>query len=189
MVSGDMKSLLVRSPGQTHGQNLQVKSNLWRAIKANLSLAKNSHAAVGYPSEDPKTKSQHDSISGMSNVQVALANELGSAPGVRPVVPARPFMKRTFDREKAQFLKTLRDLGILILEGKMSTKVALERIGRMAQSEVQRSFTEETWTPNAPMTIAAKGSSQPLIDKGTLRNSVSYKVRMRSGNIKHGWSK
>jgi hypothetical protein len=181
VAAGGMKNLLVRAPGQTHGQNIRVKSNLWHVIKANLSLAKNSHVAVGYPSDSPKAKNSHDTLSGMNNVQVALANELGSAPGVKPVVPARPFMKRTFDREGVKLLNAMRALAILTLKGKMSTHIALERIGRIAQSEVQRSFTAETWAPNARMTIALKGSSQPLIDKGTLRNSVSYKVRMKSG--------
>jgi len=158
-----------------------VKTDNWRAIRANLSLAKNSHVAVGYPSDSPKAKKSHDAISGMNNIQVALANELGSAPGVKPVVPSRPFVKRTFEREKDTILKGLKDVLGMIVDGKMSTKIALERMGRLGQSEVQRSFTVETWAPNARMTIALKGSSQPLIDQGTLRNSVSYKVRMKSG--------
>ena len=32
------------------------------------------------------------------------------------------------------------------------------------------------FVPNAPNTIKQKGSSQPLIDTGRMRNSVSHKV-------------
>lgn len=32
------------------------------------------------------------------------------------------------------------------------------------------------WAANAPQTIKAKGSSKPLIDTGTLRNSITWQV-------------
>lgn len=158
-----------------------VKKDIWKAIRANLSLAKNSYVAVGYPGESNKATKKHDAITGMSNIEVAVANELGSAPGVIPKVPARPFMRRTFEREGPNMQKGLKTLLDMIATGRMTTKVALERMGRIGQTEVQRSFTVEKFAANAPMTIRLKGSSQPLIDKGTLRNSVSYKVRMKSG--------
>jgi len=155
-----------------------VKSNLWPVILANLSLAKNSYAAVGFPSEKDKP---HPGEMGMTNAKVATANEVGSAPGVKPKVPARPFMKQTMDREGAKFQGVMRDLVKMIYAGRMSTKIALERIGNLGASEVKRSFTVERFAPNTDYTIARKGSSKPLIDTGALRQGVTFVVRMKSG--------
>jgi hypothetical protein len=157
-----------------------VKTNLWPVILANLSLAKNSYAAVGFPSEKDKP---HPGEMGMTNAQVATANEVGSAPGLtgRFYRPPRPFMQQTMDREGAKFQGVMRDLVKMIYAGQMSTKIALERIGNLGASEVKRSFTVERFAPNTAYTIARKGSSQPLIDTGALRQGVTFVVRMKSG--------
>ena len=158
-----------------------VKSNKWPRIKANLSLAKNSYVAVGFPSEHDGPHLGDTGAGAMTEAQVATANEIGTAPGVKPAVPARPFMKRTMERCDAKFKAKQRELFSMIALGKMSTKIALERLGNMGASEVKRSFTVEKFAPNAAYTIAKKGSSRPLIDTGALRQGVTWAVRMKSG--------
>jgi hypothetical protein len=71
----------------------------------------------------------------------------------------------------------------MISEGKMSTKIALERWGRMGESLLKDEITNpgEPFVPNAPYTIRKKKSSTPLIDTGAMRAAVTYKVRMKSG--------
>ena len=49
-------------------------------------------------------------------------------------------------------------------------------LGELVKGEVQRRIAELKTPPNAPATIARKGSSNPLIDKGVLRASATYKV-------------
>lgn len=55
----------------------------------------------------------------------------------------------------------------------------VEAAGARAQWAAQEWFTDPRnhWTPNAPSTIAAKGSSRPLIDTGLMRRSIKYVVR------------
>jgi hypothetical protein len=174
----------LRTAGQTRGlgDQITVKKNLWPVILANLSLAKGSHAAVGFPSEKDKPHAGAGDLGAhMTNAQVATANEIGSAPGVFPKVPARPFMKQTMDHTKPKFQGAMRDLVKMIFAGQMSTKIALERIGNLGASEVKWSFTVEKFAPNAAYTIARKGSSRPLIDTGALRQGVTWIVRMKSG--------
>ena len=71
----------------------------------------------------------------------------------------------------------------MISEGKMSTKIALERWGTMGSSAVKDEITSPgtPFAPNAPFTIAKKKSSHPLIDTGAMRAAVTHKVRMKSG--------
>lgn len=49
-------------------------------------------------------------------------------------------------------------------------------IGSNHQGATQQSITRLSSPPNAPSTIKAKKSSNPLIDKGIYRNSVTFKV-------------
>jgi len=159
-----------------------IKKNLWPLIKANLSLAKGSHAAVGFPGDsDKKARAQGSK----TNVDVAVANEFGSPPGVRPVVPARPFMRQTFGpgMKRRDMLQGGQRLLGMIAEGKMSTRIALERLGTMGASAVKDEITKPgtPFAPNAAFTIAKKKSSHPLIDTGAMRAAVTYKVRMKSG--------
>lgn len=158
--------------------NVIIRNNRWPLIQAQLRLANKSKVAVGFPGEAPSSQAPHGN--GMNNVQTAMANEIGSAPGVRPVVPSRPFMAQSFRKEKqAPFLLYMGKLLKMISQGNMSTKIALERIGRMGESRVKDEITHGQFAPNAPFTVAKKGSSRPLIDTGSMRRAVTYKVRMR----------
>lgn len=174
-----------------------IKKNLWPLIKANLSLAKGSHAAVGFPGDSAKASKLHPVskkgrkkgspaiVPTMTNVDVALANEFGSPPGVRPVVPARPFMRQAFGSaaSRQKFMSAGGQLLKMISEGKMSTQVALGRLGRMGQSRIQDEITDPKpqFVPLSIVTSLKKKSTKPLIDTGAMRAAVTYKVRMKSG--------
>ena len=167
-----------------------VKKDNWAKIRANLSLAKKSYVAVGWPSGKPKTNALHDPISGATNVEVAIYNEMGTAPGADHPRPARPMVAESVKRNKAQ-IKALQVSGMKgITEGTMSCKLALEHIGRFMQGEIIESIRMPAggWkAENATRTIAAKKSDTPLVDGGKLSQSVSWDVRMRSTNQKHAW--
>lgn len=53
----------------------------------------------------------------------------------------------------------------------------LKQMGPYAEASFKEAFTGNEWAPNAQSTIDAKGSSQPLIDTGLLRNSLTHVVR------------
>ena len=181
------------------GMGIVVKKDNWAKIRANLSLAKKSYVAVGWPSGKPGTTKAHDGMSGMSNVEVAVANEYGSAPGVRPVVSARPMVGTLMFTRKAEFKRLQTESLKLITEGKMSTAIALGRIGKYGASELQ-SLIKEPGTvehkhgekttgwkvKNCDITIARKSrgdkvSDIPLIDTGSMLKAVTWKVTMKSG--------
>ena len=157
---------------------LIIQNNRWPMIQAQLRLANKSKVAVGFHSDSPGSTASHGN--GMNNVQVALANEIGSAPGVRPVVPSRPFVKQAFSGSKRDpFLLNMKKMLGMISQGNMSTLIALERIGRMGETRVKDEILTGNFKPNAEITKQRKGSSHPLIDSGKMRAAVTYKVRMR----------
>ena len=53
---------------------------------------------------------------------------------------------------------------------------AANSIGAYAQGVIQTRIRDLRSPPNAPYTIAKKGSSNPLIDKGKMRQSVTWVV-------------
>ena len=88
-------------------------------------------------------------------------------------IPARPWLSEGIKR--ADPAKLLKQIAVDVVEGKRA-QVALDRAGLVAVGAIQEGFTAIAWEPNAASTIKAKGSSQPLIDTGRLRQSVSYKI-------------
>ena len=66
-----------------------------------------------------------------------------------------------------------------VLRGKSTPERALARVGVWLQGELQMNIAnhpDNGFATNAPSTIARKGSSTPLIDKGQLRASISHRV-------------
>lgn len=53
---------------------------------------------------------------------------------------------------------------------------ALNMIGNIAVGKVKQYMTELQDPPNAPSTVKKKGSSNPLINNGHLRQSVTYSI-------------
>jgi hypothetical protein len=63
-----------------------------------------------------------------------------------------------------------------IIQGESDMRRTLSRLGLMAQGHVQESIVNLDTPPNAASTIKAKGSSNPLIDTGEMRQAVTFKV-------------
>ncbi len=90
--------------------------------------------------------------------------------------PERSFLRSTFDVNRDAYLDLLRRMGQQIVKGAMTPAQALELLGQKFVGDIQGRIAEGIDPPLAPSTIAAKGSSTPLIDTGQLRSSITYKV-------------
>ncbi len=120
--------------------------------------------------------------SGMTLVELAATHEFGSSDGH---VPERSFIRSTLYVRSAQALaEKIEAAAKLVIAGKLEAKRALELLGTFAASEIKNTITmnesdgygEYPYPPLADSTIAAKGSSVPLIDTGQLKNSITYAV-------------
>jgi hypothetical protein len=108
---------------------------------------------------------------GASVAEVAAYNELGSSD-----TPARPFMRQSFEKHEAELKAACEQVNRTLASGG-TVQEALGRLGVIAKALVQEEIVEGSFEPNAPSTIKKKGSDKPLIDTGTMRQSVTYVVR------------
>lgn len=53
---------------------------------------------------------------------------------------------------------------------------ALDRAGSYLTSATIRRISKGEYAPNSPLTMATKGSSKPLMDRGLLRNSMTHRI-------------
>lgn len=92
------------------------------------------------------------------------------------VIPERSFLRSTFDEKNDEWFKFVKKQIPKLLKGQMDAKTICERLGAKMVGDIQIQLTQLSDPPNASSTIAQKGSSNPLIDKGGLRTRITYKV-------------
>jgi phage gpG-like protein len=91
-------------------------------------------------------------------------------------IPERSFLRGGIRRGAPKFQRlNAANLRAIVLGGKTVAE-ALGQLGAVAAGEVKREFTAGTFAPNKPATIARKGSSRPLIDTGSLRQSITWQL-------------
>jgi hypothetical protein len=90
--------------------------------------------------------------------------------------PERPFLRGGIRESLPQVRALAKHDLAAVSEGRMTIPVALERIGLVAVGSVKKYMAGDNFAPNAPSTIAKKGSSQPTIDSGALRQSITHVV-------------
>ena len=132
---------------------------------------------IGIPEETDVTRN------GISNSQLLYLHENG-VPSRN--IPPRPVLKPAMAQKETQqqMRAIMKDAAIAaVLHGNKDECAAnFEKAGMAGRDACKAYITAGTnLAPNAPSTIARKGSSMPLIDTGSLLNSISYVVRKKGG--------
>lgn len=91
-------------------------------------------------------------------------------------IPERSFMREGFESCKGQLEELANKLIPKVLHFQMSPKELYSILGEFAVGEIKQYLTDLKTPPNSPVTVKMKRSSNPLIDTGRLRNSITYKV-------------
>jgi len=102
---------------------------------------------------------------------IALWNELGTS-----TIPSRPFMRDAADKHKDQVMTFLEQQFAMLATGQTNAEGMMKSIGVYLVRLVQAEIRDGDFEPNAPSTIKRKGSDHPLIDTGTMRQSVNYVI-------------
>jgi len=126
---------------------------------------------VGLPSDKVGGKVYGN---GMTILSVGARHEYGYGN-----IPQRSFLRVPFIVNKKEINKAIAKQFESVLNGQ-KTSVALGRIGAIASNYSKGAFTTMgygRWQDIKASTKKAKGSSQPLIDTGTLRGSITWAVR------------
>lgn len=99
--------------------------------------------------------------------------------------PPRPIIEPAIAANKEPIAEELGAAAKAALSGSESTCTQhLQRAGMMGQNAARNWFDDprNNWPPNAPSTVAAKGSDRPLIDTGQLRKAITYIVGEKGAN-------
>ena len=94
-------------------------------------------------------------------------------------VPPRQIIEPAIAADAKNITAELKDAGASALNNDpRGMMLYFRRAGQEAENFVRGWFTNPAngWAPNAPSTIAAKGSDRPLINKGELRKSIVYVI-------------
>lgn len=108
---------------------------------------------------------------GADLAEIAAYNEYGTSD-----MPARPFMQQSWENHEADLKKVCQQANNIIANGGTAEE-ACKVIGVAGVGFIQQGIVEGVFEPNAPSTVAKKGSAQPLIDTGHMRQSVNYVVK------------
>jgi len=105
-----------------------------------------------------------------SLVEIAIWNELGTSR-----IPPRPFIQSTADEKAREWKKTVKRVTKLMQDGKVNAEDASGLLGQQMQADIQQKIIDLRDPPNADSTKKKKkGSDNPLIDTGSLRDGVKY---------------
>lgn len=100
--------------------------------------------------------------------QVARYNEFGTLN-----IPMRPFFRNAIQKNIKKWYATLQNA----INQNATPSKALSIVGEVARADIIQSITDLRTPPNAESTIKQKKSTNPLIDTGLMRRSVTYKVK------------
>lgn len=133
----------------------------WNSIVRNLKLLNRSATKVGVQAGEKND--------GKSIAEYAAYNEFGTKD-----IPSRPFMRTAFDKNRVELYNFSDAQYNNVLARRLSTINALGLVGEFFQNKIQQSIEQGNWEPNDPKTVKQKGSSKPLIDTGTMKNSIRH---------------
>lgn len=143
---------------------LKINDKLWQEVKKQFPKINDVQLKVGIMSD----KKADD---GTSIAEYGAFNEFGTK-----TIPERPFMRTNYDSHQDKYNKfTERMLGG-VLDLKMKPKQAFDFLGKLVADDLEAIVKGWILPRNADSTIAKKGSSRPLNDKGKLRDSFTWKV-------------
>ena len=120
---------------------------------------------------------------GLTIATIAAVNNFGSADGR---IPKREFLQPAIEEGAPVYRRLAEVMLPKVLSGEMEMRTLLEQLGDLAEGHVKLKIDEIRTPPNARSTIAKKGSDNPLIDEGTLRQSIRYVIDDSSEPIQEG---
>lgn len=123
------------------------------------------HAAEGAPVHP-------EAEAGETIQEIAEKNEFGLGQ------PRRSFIADWFDTRKDWVQTQAREAVIRAARAGSPIRIGLEQLALLVQADVQKRIRDGIPPPNAPLTIAKKGSSTPLIDSGVLRSAIVGKAEV-----------
>jgi hypothetical protein len=104
--------------------------------------------------------------------QIAAINEFGNE-----TTPERSFMRSALAQHAKEMKRLTKKLSVQVLFGKMTKHRAIGILCQKVIDWFAFAIDSNIPPPNAPSTVAAKGSSHTLIDTGQMKGSLDWEIR------------
>ena len=92
-------------------------------------------------------------------------------------IPERRFIRGAYEEKQKDMAKQAQVLVEQYIHLRIDEDAFWSALGQMLAGMVQSYLTELDEPPNSSITVTNKGSSNPLVDTGRLRQAITYKVR------------
>lgn len=144
---------------------------VWRKLYKRAMDTRTLKARVGVLAGKGGERTHADSD--LTLVEIAAIHEFGTEN-----IPERSFIRRTFYERAASGLRAkVADITRAIILGAVEVRQGIGLLGAWGAAEVKNTITQtDIPPPLAPATVAAKGSSKPLVDTGQLLNAITWEV-------------
>lgn len=109
----------------------------------------------------------------LTNAELMAIHEFGAP---RAGIPSRSVLRATADRMRQTWLGMLERVVRGAVAGKIDLITALDLVGLKATADMVKTIRNGIPPPLKPATIAAKGSTKPLIDTSRLLQSIGHQV-------------
>jgi len=111
---------------------------------------------------------------GQTLAEIAFWMEFGARKGQPNRIPSRPAFRLAMWKNKRKYKRQIANLLKGVYKGRITSDAAHAALGFEIQKDIQASITDLMTPPNAEETKKRKGSSNPLIDSGALRQHISW---------------
>lgn len=149
-----------------------VDDRVWRKLRKRLPGIATMKVKVGVVGAGGQ-----EAHGALTNAELAAIHEFGAP---RAGIPARSFIRATFEQQADEYRAVLGRLAGALLEDKITVERALDILGTWAAAAIKATITQGRVRPRLQesaagrRTIARKGSSQTLVDTGQLVNSITW---------------
>lgn len=146
---------------------------VWRKLYKRAIEMRTLKARVGVLASKGGMRAAGDS--GLTLVELAAIHEFGTEDGH---IPERSFVRRTFyERAATELREMCGKITKAIVLGAIDVRQGIGMLGAWGAAQVKNTITQtDIPPPLAPSTVAAKGSTKPLVDHGQLLNAITWEV-------------
>lgn len=92
-------------------------------------------------------------------------------------IPERSYLRSGWDQSKGDIYKKIESMLSEVMENKMDANKFLDMIGLEVEGKLKKKLVEVSAPSLSDVTIERKGSSNPLVDTGSLLSSISNRVK------------
>lgn len=155
------------------GGHVEVQDGVWKKLYSMVKDLDKKYVKVGILSD--KGGQEVEEGSDLTMLDLGVIHQFGTEDGR---VPARYWLTTYFESKPDEVSAKVSELAKAVVMNKVDVRRGLELLGLWATAQVKKTITagEPLPPPNAPITIARKGSDRPLVDTGRFVNSIAHEV-------------